>query len=283
MPLDFFSFHVYSDYPYRKGEANPLTTMMPPSFYMDNIRSVKQKLEAEGRSHLELHITEWNFSMYDRNLVHDTMFMAPFVIYHALTTLGSIHALAFWTFTDVFEESPVPPAHFYGGFGLVNRDGLRKPGYYAFQLLHQLGDRIVAQGDGYIATTSDDGRLRILLYHYVHVDHLYASGDWSGLSETNRYSVFEERGDKAFRITIEGLAGRYKLTSYTLDREHGSVFDEWVQLGAPAAMTEEEIEYLRGRSGPGMTTEWIDGQELWQKKLVLPPHGVLLLAFDRQY
>ena len=32
VPLDFFSFHVYSEYPQLKAEQNILTKMMPPTF-----------------------------------------------------------------------------------------------------------------------------------------------------------------------------------------------------------------------------------------------------------
>ena len=46
-------------------------------------------------------------------------------MYHAMNTLGDVKAMAFWCFTDVFEESLVPSSPFYGGFGLMNRDGLR--------------------------------------------------------------------------------------------------------------------------------------------------------------
>lgn len=283
VPLDFFSFHVYSEYPFLKGETDRLTTIMPPSFYRESMDRIHAKLSSTPYCDVELFMTEWNFSLYDRNLVHDTMFMAPFVIYHALATIGSMKGLAYWSFTDVFEESVVPPAHFYGGFGLVNRDGLKKPSYYAFKLLHKLGEEMIARGDGYIATRKSDGSLQLLLYHYVHVDQLFASGDWSELSDMNRYAVFEEKGSKAFRLHVEGLAGRYKVTSYLLDREHGSVFDDWVRLGAPDFLSTEEIRYLDARSGPAMKTEIIHDVQDWQQEVTLPPHGVLLLTFDRQY
>lgn len=104
-------------------------------------------------------------------------------------------------------------------------------------------------------TTNEEESVQILLYHYVHVDSLYASGDRTGLTELNRYSVFEEKGHKRFRMAIEGLRGNYKRTRYMLDREHGSVFDEWLRLGAPAFPTEEELDYLRSRSGPDPQTD----------------------------
>ncbi|WP_327204770.1 GH39 family glycosyl hydrolase [Paenibacillus sp. DMB20] len=283
VPLDFFSFHVYSEYPFLKEEGDRLTTLMPPSFYIESIERLKEKMKAASYDDVELHMTEWNFSLYDRNLVHDTMFMAPFVIYHAVNSIGFLNSIAFWSFTDVFEESLVPPPPFYGGFGLVNRDGLKKPSYYAFQLLYKLGDEVVTKGDGYIGTRRSDGSLQFLLYHYVHVDHLFASGDWSELSDMNRYAVFEEKGSVVYHLSIKGLAGSYKCTSYLLDRDHGSVFDEWVRLGAPESLTEEELDYLRSRSGPAMRTEIIRDQSSWHQEIVIPPHSVVMLTFDKQY
>lgn len=99
----------------------------------------------------------------------------------------------------------------------------------------------------------------------------------------NRYAVFEEKGDKRFHIRLEGLVGSYKLTSYLLDREHGSVFDEWVRLGTPQFLTEEELHYLDARSGPVMNTQMIHGVQGWQQEVTLSPHGVMLLTFARQY
>lgn len=283
VPIDFFSFHVYSEYPNRKEESGKLTTIMPPSFYLKSIERLKTQIGASEMPGLELHMTEWNFSLYDRNLVHDTMFMAPFVIYHALRTLGELSSIAFWSFTDVFEESQVPPSPFYGGFGLINRNGLKKPGFYAFELLAKLGKHIAAKGDGYVFTTNDDGSMQLLMYHYTHVDQLFASGDWSGLSETSRYTVFEERGGRAYHLKLEGLSGPYKLTSYRLDREHGSVFDEWLRMGKPDCPTKEELAYLRKKSGPHMRTESLTATESYERTFIVPPHGVMLLTFEKRF
>lgn len=282
VPLDFFSFHIYSEYPHRKSESHTLTKMMPPSFYKESIDRLQQKMEDISYGDAELHITEWNFSLYDRHLLHDTMFMAPFVIYHALNTLDDMKALAFWCFTDVFEESIVPSSPFYGGFGLMNRDGLKKPSFYAFELLQKLGEELIVKGNGYVATKKRDGSMQLLLYHYVHMDHLFSSGDWSELSNLNRYDVFEEKGNKVFQVQFSHLSGSYTCTSYQLDRDHGSVFDEWVRMGAPEFLTQEELAYLNGRSGPVIRSENVQ-EPSWQKKISLPPHGVVLLTLEKQY
>ena len=43
VPLDFFSFHVYSEYPQLKAEQNILTKMMPPTFYKESIHRLQEK------------------------------------------------------------------------------------------------------------------------------------------------------------------------------------------------------------------------------------------------
>ena len=77
----------------------------------------------------EIHLTEWNSSPSPRDLVHDTAFMAPFVVMNNLKGLGLVDSLAFWTFTDVFEEGRAGNTLFHGGFGLLNTQGLKKPSY----------------------------------------------------------------------------------------------------------------------------------------------------------
>jgi len=282
-PVDFFSFHVYSEYPNQKKEQVKLTTLMPPSFYLDSVKRLRSKLANADLPELELYMTEWNFSLYDRNLIHDTMFMGTFVVHHALQTLGTLESIAFWSFTDVFEESQVPASILYGGFGLTNRNGLKKPSFYSFELLAKLGDRILSQDDGYIVTSDRNGSLQILMYNYAHVDQLFASGDWSGLTETSRYTIFEEKGDRLYHLKLGEWEQSYKLISYRLDREHGSVFDEWIRLGAPTYPTEEELQFLQHRSTPEMKIEWLSATEGLDRTYTVPPHGILLLILQPQY
>ena len=55
-----------------------------------------------------------------------------------------VNMMSYWTFSDVFEEQGVVKQPFYGGFGLIAEDGLPKPSFNAFKLLHQLGDQRIA-------------------------------------------------------------------------------------------------------------------------------------------
>ena len=52
---------------------------------------------------------------------------------------GLVEGYSFWTFTDIFEENYMAATAFQGGFGLLTLQGVPKPSFRAFELLHRLG------------------------------------------------------------------------------------------------------------------------------------------------
>jgi len=52
---------------------------------------------------------------------------------------GLVDGYSYWTCTDIFDENYMPATAFQGGFGLLTLQGVAKPSYRAFELLHRLG------------------------------------------------------------------------------------------------------------------------------------------------
>jgi xylan 1,4-beta-xylosidase len=50
-----------------------------------------------------------------------------------------VNAYSYWTFSDIFDENYMPSKPFQGGFGLLSIEGVPKPAYRAFEILHRLG------------------------------------------------------------------------------------------------------------------------------------------------
>ena len=79
--------------------------------------------------------------------VHDSYISAPYILSKLKASQGLVQGMSYWTYTDLFEEPGPPPTPFHGGFGLLNREGIRKPAYFAYKYLHAVrGNEIPRPG-----------------------------------------------------------------------------------------------------------------------------------------
>ncbi len=81
---------------------------------------------------------------------------------------GLVDSMSYWSFSDVFEEQGVVKTPFYGGYGLIAEDGIPKPAFNAFKLLHKLGDEsIQIDSDSALLTRRKDGTLVLAVWNYA--------------------------------------------------------------------------------------------------------------------
>ena len=70
--------------------------------------------------------------------MHDSYISAPYILSKLRQCQGQLQGMSYWVHTDLFEEPGPPPAPFHGGFGLMNREGIRKSAWFAYKYLHAL-------------------------------------------------------------------------------------------------------------------------------------------------
>jgi xylan 1,4-beta-xylosidase len=247
---------------------------------INTIRRTQQLISVYFLDKLDFFVVRWNISWDVKELIHDTAFMAPNIIDNVLKTHEYVAGMGFLSLSDILSEWPIDYGPFYGGSGLFNTEGIKKSSYYAFLLLSKLGGKLVDAGDDYIVTTQDE-EIQILIYNYAYLDQIYMSGNHSAISEKNRYDVFQEKSMLQVEITLKGIFGAYKLVRHYLNRDNGSAYDEWLKMGHPQEMTDEEIAYLKRKAYPQMVTEVFDCEGEYRLKTQIPPHGVELIQLRR--
>ena len=105
------------------------------------VKKVHDEIKASVLPDVPLIWSEFN-AAYDNQIeVTDSIYMGPWLATTISQCDGLTQMMSYWTFSDVFEEQGVVKEPFYGGFGLVAAGGIPKPSYYAFQVLHRLGDQ----------------------------------------------------------------------------------------------------------------------------------------------
>ena len=277
LPVDFFSAHPYPTYWPLDTVGNKQMGYMKATSTIEHLDNIRRIVDASPYAQAEIHLTEWNFSPSPRDLIHDTPFMAPFILYNISQNFGQVDSLGFWTFTDIFEENGPGTSEFHGGFGLLNHNGIKKPSYYAYYFLSQLGDEILEADEKKIVSGTGEN-YTVILWNFCYYKDNFAKGDRSALSETERDAVFEEK-EETIAIRLP-LCGEYTVETYKLNRET-SAFHNWVKLGAPKYPTQEQIEYLKAISRPQQETGTVCGEYAVEWKL--QPFETVMLKLRKRY
>jgi xylan 1,4-beta-xylosidase len=225
VPVDFVSTHVYGNdsAPDVLGtpEQIPRTQMVCRA-----VRKVHDQIAASARPNLPLIWSEFNASYMNEPDVTDSTYMGPWMADTIRQCDGLVDMMSYWTFSDVFEEQGVVKRPFYGGYGLIAEDGLPKPAFNAFKLLHRLGEtRIPVNGDAILVTRRADGTIVIALWNTPVV---------GGGGE-----------QKEVVLQLNSLTGRKNATIYRVDGDHGSLLQAYAAMNSPAYPTQAQILTLR--------------------------------------
>jgi xylan 1,4-beta-xylosidase len=255
VPVDFVSTHVYgndkSQDVFGTNEDIPRRDMVCRA-----VKKVHEQIKASSRPDLPLIWSEFNASYFNEPAVTDSSYMGPWLANTIRQCDGLVDVMSYWTFSDVFEEQGVVKTPFYGGFGLIAEDGIPKPAFNAFRVLHSLGEqRVDVNSDSAIVTKKRDGSLVIAVWNYAP----------------------PERAGPAKSVTLRFTGGRYKRAIvYAVDPSHGDVQAAYQKMGSPAYPTRMQIQQLKKAAElPGPETRDLKNGEL---TLTLPSYGLALVG-----
>lgn len=257
VPVDFVSSHGYAD----DTVENMFGTN--EDIPMDNrvcraIAKVRDQMKAAGKREIPLFWTEWNVP--GMNQVRDTTYVGAALANTVRQCDGLVDMMSFWVFSDVFEEGGPSPRPFIGQFGLRAEFGINKPSYYAFALLHKLGDRRIANVSPNVIVTKDaNGGLVIAAWNL-------------GSPET---ALKKDNKVRSMDLVIHGVASDATATVERVDDEHGNVLPIYSEMGSPVSPTPEQVEQLNRRTAlPDPEKTHLSKGQL---SLRLEPNALLLI------
>jgi xylan 1,4-beta-xylosidase len=261
LPVDFVSCHPYPTDWALDGHGNGRKLTRGVDATPTDLRRVREIVQASPYPDAEIHLTEWSSSSSSRDFTHDYPQAAAFVVRTVLASLGLVDSLAYWTFTDVFEEDGAGRDPFHGGFGMLSQDGIPKPTMHAYRMLNALGDRLVHREEG-LVVTSRGAHVAALAVHYPHEVTLTvpASFDTRAVAE----STLATGRPMPLHLRIAGLTPGAGYTLEVVDAENGWAMAEWNRRGRPLNPSIADIAGIRASAEGGAVTE-----------LVVSPDGVL--------
>jgi beta-xylosidase/AraC-like DNA-binding protein len=292
---DFFScciFHSGSlDEPNGNREEQKPLVLFAKDEIVKKISEIKEcgaklygkKADAySGSAERFLYITEWNFDFSCRNLIHDSLFKASFIIKNSIDAINNIGVLAYWLASDISAEYTDSDAPLFGGPGLVSRNGIRKPAFFAYQFLSKLGGRLLSKGDGYIITAKSDDEFAIILFNYKYITSRIRFMEQLWYISGNLADYLEDVEKCSFSVEIRNInSGRYKIRQHILNSYHGSVYDTWMGLSAVQNLQSSETEWLERACFPNLQINFLTAKGSLAIDYELEPNEVRLLEISR--
>lgn len=243
LPVDFISTHPYpTDYALDPESGRSKDAIRYVYSLKDDITWLRKQIANSKYPNAEIHLTEWSTSPNSRDRMHDILPPAAYIIKTNLDCIGMANSLMYWTFTDVFEEKGGGEEIFHGGFGMINFQGLVKPSFHAYRMLHQLGDeKIFYQDPVFVSRSSQTGKVSALAFNYP-------AEYEEAVPSAKNFHNYMDATDKKLDLVLEGLKPGAVFEIETLDKENGNVYDDYREVGAPHSPSREEIAVLKEKA-----------------------------------
>jgi xylan 1,4-beta-xylosidase len=226
LPVDFVSTHAYADDTvedlFGTNEDIPMDDRVCRA-----AAKVRKQIQSSAMPALPLFLTEWSVPGMKES--RDTAYVGPALANTVRECDGVADMLSFWTFSDVFEEGGPIPRPFEGHFGLRAKGGINKPSFYAFSLLHRLGDRRLANAaPNILVTRRSDGSLVLAVWNLVDPD--------------------KTGSPLRLRLTFDHIPGDAPVNISLIDNNHGNALAAYHALGSPEYPTTEQVRRINAAS-----------------------------------
>ncbi len=241
VPVDFVTTHTYGvDGGFLDEDGKQDTKLSAsPDAIVGDVRKVRAQIKASPFPDLPLFFTEWSTSYTPRDFVHDSYISAPYILSKLKRSEGMLQGMSYWTYSDLFEEPGPPPTPFHGGFGLMNREGIRKPAWFAYKYLHALRGKRVPTADDNAMVSVDGGYAAALVW------------DWHQPVQSVSNKPFYTRLVPATVSAPVSLSfahvapGRYRIRVYRTGFRRNDPLSAYIDMKLPAQFDASQLARMR--------------------------------------
>lgn len=223
LPVDFVSIHAY---PTDLGNGQDVNALE------DSIRAGRDRVGPSRR----LVLSEYDSGLYNFADNNDQPFAASFVARNIpLIQRYNLEVLSYWTFSDIFEEIFFDSTPFHDGYGLLTVQGVPKPAYRAFQILHTMGTKqlpvqvssVPSNTSVHLAATTNGTHVQLLLSNFhTPIDLTPAFDNWTAV------------------VHVSGVDATEDATVAFIDDNHTNPVATWKAMGSPNKLSASQLAEL---------------------------------------
>lgn len=256
---DFLTFIAY---PYEvkmeeKGKFKLFDIYSDKHFIKRDWEQYKEILLEIGYPDIPIWLTEWNMSLSERNIYNDSTAKACHMLRQMTDMIGEVDAMCYGGISDWQSQFYDVATPFVGATGLITKDGLCKPAYFAFEFWKFITGEVISRGEDYIITTRGRNEYNILVFYPGIFRDEYKLQEENALMVHELPYIFMETEKREVRMILKNLEnGKKKISRFCLRESDGMILGEWKKLGYMDSLNRFEIEYMRKQCIPRMEVTW---------------------------
>ncbi len=282
---DFVSLYCY---PYIRGDEDgtAYARISTDRYFLKNqLEMAKEAIEQSELKEAKIHVSEWSFTLSNRNCLNDSCYKGAYVMKSILDSINMVDVLGYWVSSDIFAEHYDNSSVLFGGCGLLSKNGIKKPSYYTYYFLRYMHKFFVCRSENTIVTTDGRNNYFIACHNYRHLNYKYylRAEDEQEVGKLNH--LYEDQNPLCLEFEIaHTIRGKYKIKSYAINSEDGSVQEEWLRMGMAENLTKHEIEYLKRICTPRIQIREAQNDEAMLRfEVSIKPQEILYIHISYLY
>lgn len=282
---DFISLYCY---PYVAGDIDGFAYARLSSdkdFLRNQLLMIKESLHKTEFKEVPIYVSEWSSTISNRNLLNDTCYKSAYIVKSVIDSLGQADVLGYWVGSDIFAEYYDSKNILFGGCGLLTKDAIKKPSFYAYRLLSFLSKYLVGKDEHSIITSDGRDNYSIVCHNYRHLNYKYYLKREDEITLEKMVSIFQDYEMFEIDYQLSGVKnGRYRIKEYSVHPEEGCVLAEWKHMGYGSELSKSEVNYLKRICTPRIhIKEYEANASVLNFKVRMKPHEILALEITYLY
>ena len=228
-------------------------------YYLRNqVMLAREALEQEGFDPNLLVVGGWRDSLETSNIMNDSCYEAASIMQTVLSSLGLVQSLCYNDALDLSVDGGALSAFLSGRSGILNRDGIPKPSYYAFDFLAHIGSGLVFCDERCMASANDADNYQIVCHNCERLNAAYLTTPEKQLDYQQMNSYFDEPSERTLRFELRNMRpGTYLVKTRFVNDAGGSVGNEALRmrLWCMDEPSRSEVEHLKAYAQPQLVLE----------------------------
>ncbi len=250
---DFISFNSYQYVSIKEGDYVYGKKSIDKNYVINQVSEIRKQMSDAGFIVPKIHLDEWNYTISNRNIISDSCEQAAYIMKNYIDMVGLVDVMSYWHGLDLYTENYDTNTLLSGDTGLISRDGIKKPSFYAIEFLDRCYSREIKRFANGMISTNGRGSYTIACHNFKALSEEYLQTDEDQIKIKDLDTFLEDMNVINLRYQLSNVQnGRYQVKSYYINQEYGSVQDLWKRLDLSKSMESEEIDFIKQHANPNM-------------------------------